>query len=203
MMTDQERHDYAADHLSYELTMLYETAAWLVSNPAVRNEPIVMNALIESFTVHARCLALFLYPEEAKKWPDDVTSDEYVADVQQWRNARGAIPSELKTVIERTGKEIAHLTTKRYPPDAPQKGWSPEAIVRAFFEPLRRFAAHVRPGCLHISVSEFIAALPAPSAPPAPSGGLGVLGLGSPSGPDGTPIVTHSTDASTPWPERP
>jgi len=26
VMTDQELHDYAADHISYELTMLHETA---------------------------------------------------------------------------------------------------------------------------------------------------------------------------------
>lgn len=29
-MTDQELHDYSADHLYYELSMLYETAARLV-----------------------------------------------------------------------------------------------------------------------------------------------------------------------------
>lgn len=159
-MTDQEVHDYAADHLYYELWMLYETAARLVHDQAVRGDWVVKNALIESFTVHARSLAIFLYPEEARKWPHDVTSDEYMKDVQQWKEARGAIPLELRTTIQRTGKEIAHLTTHRHPPGSPQKAWSPEPIVRAFFPPLKTFAAHVQAGRLDVSVSHFIASLP-------------------------------------------
>lgn len=163
-MTDQELRDYAADQLYYELWMLYETAARLVHDHSVRSDWVVKNALIESFTVHARSLAIFLYPEEAKKWPDDVTSDEYVKDLQQWRKARGAIPPELRTTIQRTGKEIAHLTTQRYPPGSPQRTWSPEPIVRAFFAPLKLFAAHVPAGRLDTSVSQFIASLPARTA---------------------------------------
>ncbi len=152
-MTDQELHDYAADQLYYELLMLYEAAARLVKDQAVHSDWVVKNALIESFTVHARSLAVFLYPEEARKRPNDVTSDEYVKDIQQWRKARGAIPRELRTTIQRTGKEIAHLTTKRHPSGAPQKAWDPEPIVRAFFGPLKLFAAHVPAGRLDASVS--------------------------------------------------
>lgn len=179
-MTDQELHDYSAGHLYYEMWMLYETAARLVHDPAVHSEWVLKNALIESFTVHARSLAIFLYPEEAKKYPDDVTSDEYVKDVRQWGQARGTISPELKTVIQRTGKEIAHLTTKRHPPGAPEKVWSPEPIVRAFFEPLRLFAAHVPSGRLDVSVSAFISNL---------SAGHGVVG---------SPASQYYTDVSTP-----
>lgn len=163
-MTDQELHDYAADQLYYELWMLYEAAARLVHDHAVHGDWVVKNALIESFTVHARSLAIFLYPEEARKRPDDITSYEYVNDIQQWKKARGAIPPELRTTIQRTGKEIAHLTTQRHPPGSPQKAWNPEPIVRAFFTPLKLFAAHVSAGRLDVSVSHFIASLPARTA---------------------------------------
>jgi len=159
-MTDQELHDYAADQLYYELWMLYEAAARLVHDHAVHSDWVVKNALIESFTVHARSLAIFLYPEQAKKRPDDVTSDQYVKDIGQWRKARGAIPPILRTMIQRTGKEIAHLTTKRHPPGAPQKAWDPGPIVQEFFEPLKLFADHVPTGRLGVSVSQFIASLP-------------------------------------------
>lgn len=200
-MTDQELHDYSADHLYYEMWMLYETAARLVHDSAVDGDWVVKNALIESLTIHARSLAIFLYPEEGSKRPDDVTSDEYVGDIQQWRQARGTIPPELKTVIQRTGKEIAHLTTKRHPPGAPQKLWSPEPIVLAFFDPLRLFAAHVARGRLDVSVSAFIANLPAgaaspPPAPDAPATSEGNGLVGSPSVPTGK--VKHYTDVSTP-----
>lgn len=163
-MTDQELHDYAADQLYYELWMLYEAAARLVQSHAVHSDWVVKNALIESFAVHARSLATFLYPEEARKLPDDVTSDEYVKDIQQWREARGTIPPALKATRERTGKEIAHLTTKRHPPGAPEKAWSPEPIVRAFFAPLKLFATHASAGRLDVSVRQFIASLPARTA---------------------------------------
>ncbi len=183
-MTDQELQDYSADHLYYEIWMLYETGARLVQDPAVHSDWVLKNALIESFTVHARSLAIFLYPEEAKKLPDDVTSDEYVKDARQWRQARRTIPPVLRTVIQRTGKEIAHLTTMRHPAGAPQKVWRPEPIVQAFFEPLQQFAAHVPAPRLDVSVRAFIANLPAsgtaqpraPPAPPAPSGGHGPVG---------------------------
>jgi len=202
-MTDQELHDYSADHLYYELWMLYETAARLVNDPAVRTDWVLKNALIESFTIHARSLSIFLYPEQAAKHQDDVTSDEYVAEVHKWRAARSPMPPELRTTVHRTGKEIAHLTTQRHPPGAPQKVWSPEPIFRVFFEPLRQFAAHVPAGRLDGSVSAFIASLPASSAaspPPgasastAASGAAGLFGMTSvPTG-----RITHSTDVSTP-----
>ena len=50
-------------------------------------------------------------------------------------------PSDLQTVVDRTGKEIAHLTTRRLAPDDPGKAWSPEPILRLFFGPLKRFAS--------------------------------------------------------------
>ncbi len=115
-MTEQELYDYSANHLHYDLWMLGETAA-AVRDPAVVDAWVLRNALIESFAIHARSLAMFLYPpnapKSAKKRRDDVTSDRYVKDVRRWRQARGTIPEALKTVINRTGKEIAHLTIRR------------------------------------------------------------------------------------------
>src|SRR5947209_13763848 len=125
-MTDQELHDYAADRLDYELSMLHEMAMRLVHDPAIHTDWVLKNALIESFTIHARALALFLY--WGKKRAGDVTAEQYVKDVDAWRAARGPIPPELQTVIDRTGQEIAHLTIGRFPAGDPKKGWSPEPI---------------------------------------------------------------------------
>ena len=92
-MTDQQLHDYSADHLYYEISMLYETAMRLVHDPAMQTDWISRNALIESFTIHARALAFFIYKE--KRWHDDVTAAEYVNDVGAWCADRGSIPPEL------------------------------------------------------------------------------------------------------------
>lgn len=161
-MNDQELRDYSADHLYHEMWMLYDTGTRLVQDPAVHNDPVVKNALIESFTVHARSLAKFLFPKEGKKFPDDVTSDEYVDDVQQWRQARGpTIPPDLEGIIQRTGKEIAHLTTKRHPSGTPEKVWSPKPILQTFLQQLVLFATHVPPGRLDVKVTDFISKLSA------------------------------------------
>ena len=86
-MTDQELRDYTADHVSYELTMLHETAMRLKHEKAIDTDWILKNAFIESFTIHARALALFLY--KGPKWQDDVTAEQYVKDIAAWKAARG------------------------------------------------------------------------------------------------------------------
>ena len=161
-MTDQELRDYAADHISYELTMLYETAMYLKHGKTIDTDLILKNALIESFTIHARALAFFLY--KGPKLRGDVTAEQYVKDVEAWRAARGTIPPELQEVVDRTGKEIAHLTTGRRPAGDPRKGWTFEHVYRLFFGPLDLFLTHVEPTRLDISVTAFISALPTPPA---------------------------------------
>jgi len=72
-----------------------------------------------------------------------VTAEHYVADIEQWRAARGQMPEVLKVAMERTGKEIAHLTTKRHPAGSPNKAWSPREIILALTPRLKAFVDHV------------------------------------------------------------
>jgi hypothetical protein len=199
-MTEEDLFIFSADHLYYELWMLYETGARLVYDPAVPEDFVLKNALVESFTVHARTLAAFLYPDpKAEPRDDDVVSDHYVKDPVEWRKARGPMPPELVTVMRRTGKEIAHLTTKRMPPGDPKKAWIPEAIVQALSTPLKLFATQVPPGRLDLSVTHFIAELPSPATSEASpkSGPIPGSGLAGPASvPTGQ--ITHRTDVSTP-----
>lgn len=166
-MTGQELHDYAADHISYELTMLYETAMRLRHEKAIDTDWIPKNAFIESFAIHARALALFLY--KSRRLPGDVTAEQYVKDVAAWKAVRGDIPPGLQEVIDRTGKEIAHLTTGRHPAGDPKKGWSVEHVYRMFFGPLHLFLKHAEAARLDMSVMAFISAMPTPPAGPAPA----------------------------------
>jgi len=153
-MTEQELRDYAADHISYELSMLYETAMCLEHGKALDTEIIVTNALVESFAIHARTLAQFLY--YGPRRPGDVTAEEYVRNVRAWKEARGSIPPELQEVIDRTGKEIAHLTIRRPPSGDPQKRWNVAHVFRLFFRPLHVFLAHTEPARLDVGVAAFI-----------------------------------------------
>ena len=126
---DQELRDFATDHIYYELLMLHETAIALKWRENLDADFALKNAFIESFTIHARVLALFLY--KGPKWDDDVTAEQYVRAVQKWRAARGRIPVDLQEVIDRTGKEIAHLTRGRTSSPRPEEGLDHRARLPA------------------------------------------------------------------------
>ncbi len=161
-MTDEELQDFAAHHISYELMMLHEAASGLKWRPNLDSDFTLKNALIEAFTVHARVLAQFLYYSPSKKFPNDVTAEHYVKDVDTWKAALGPIPAELQEVIDRSSREIVHLTKGRRPPDDPKKGWTIERVYLLLCRPLHLFLKHAEPARLDISVTAFIRELPMP-----------------------------------------
>ena len=63
----------ASDHLHYELWMFSSLAHGLASG--ISGQSVINNALIESFTIHARILLDFLYAERAKE--DDVIAEDF------------------------------------------------------------------------------------------------------------------------------
>ncbi len=156
-MSDAQLLDYSKEHVYYELWMLFETAARLKDGSNV-DDRLVKNSVIEAFTIHARTVAEFLYPDrpDAPRRPSDVTAKQYVRDVGPWVKARGPVPAVLQEVFTRTAKEIAHLTTGRHPFGAAEKSWKPDPILDALREPLSLFVAHVIPERLHVSVRTFI-----------------------------------------------
>jgi hypothetical protein len=110
-----------------------ETARKLEST---RRAQVIQNAYLESFTIHARVLADFLYPlKEARK--DDVVPEDYGID---WPRCR---PSKARVLVnisepDRVGREIAHLTYFRHI-DPAAKEWPVQEIARALDEVLLKF----------------------------------------------------------------
>jgi hypothetical protein len=168
-MDSQFLRDYSADHLHYELSMLYDTADRL-ADAGLDNDPVALNAFVESFAIHARALAAFLYPDPEVKRKTDVKSDHYVRDTAEWEAARGKdVPPLLQEVMTRTAKEIAHLTTERLPANSREKKWTPKKILRVFDNPLRVFVDHSDPQLLDpkvISLVRLKADKDTASAPP-------------------------------------
>jgi hypothetical protein len=135
----------AAGHLRYELDMLRATCRALQSGffpPGVLH-----NALIESFTVHARNLVHFLYPEGEKE--SDILSDDFLSDPGVWQSARGDIPASLIQVRRRANKEVAHLTIDRLAVTAEAKPWDCPGIVAAITERFELWEQLVPPECLN------------------------------------------------------
>jgi hypothetical protein len=96
-----------ASHLSYEVEMLYATCSMI----GAQGSELRINAMLESFALHARSLRHFLEPQGAQ--PDDVLAEHFFDSPAEWIKARGPMPQSLDRLRFRVGKEIAHLTYHR------------------------------------------------------------------------------------------
>ncbi len=85
-------------------------SAALHSNLA--SDPLLRNALLESFVIHFRALVDFLYrPKNAH--PDGMAAEDFLGDKTDWTEARPTISPILDSSRHGAHKEIAHLTYAR------------------------------------------------------------------------------------------
>jgi hypothetical protein len=115
----QDQLQRASDHLHYEIWMFKSLAYGLASG--ISGQGVINNALLESFTIHARILLDFLYAERSQK--DDVIAEDFFDDPNQWLKVRSKKSEKVKSVHKRVGKEIAHLTYARQDVTPETKPW--------------------------------------------------------------------------------
>jgi len=84
----------ASDHLHYEIWMFTSLASGLASG--ISGQGVINNALLESFTIHARNLLDFLYAGKPQK--DDVIAKDFLEDPSEWHNARPPKSETLQKV---------------------------------------------------------------------------------------------------------
>jgi len=139
-VNEAELHAFSGEHLYYELEMVFFTAPFCVHYREPKNvdEQVIKNALLESFAIHVRVLKAFLFDPRLRL--DDVIADDYVADPGEWRRAREPVPEILMRASERTGGEVAHLTTRRQSEPA-AKHWPLQELLQALTPPVCRFIA--------------------------------------------------------------
>jgi hypothetical protein len=111
----------ALKHLCYEIDMLQGTMERLETGST--EDRILHNALVESFTVHARNLMHFLYPIGEKD--SDVLAADFFDDAGYWLKNRPEEPKEFGKSRGRVNKEIAHLTYDRLSVTPQHKIWNP------------------------------------------------------------------------------
>jgi len=109
----------ASDHLHYEIWMFLSLANGLASG--LCGQGVLNNALLESFTVHARILLDFLYTERAQK--DDVIAEDFFEAPLVWHQVRPPKSEILQKVHRRVAKEVAHLTYARQDVTPETKPW--------------------------------------------------------------------------------
>lgn len=109
----------ASDALYYEWWMLRSLAQGMVSG--IAGQGVINNALLESFSIHARALLDFLYAENPRR--DDVIAEDFLENPDKWHRVRPAKTDTLKKVHSRVGKEVAHLTYARLGLTHEMKQW--------------------------------------------------------------------------------
>ena len=111
-------------HLLYEIEMLADLVEAMgavdTGFTTTGSEWAVRNALLESFTIHARSLVGFFYPRRPQ--PDDAIAEDFFDDDTWSRRGAPENPSWSR-VRRRVGKEIAHLTYQRHNPYEDAATW--------------------------------------------------------------------------------
>lgn len=120
-----------SEHLLYEIQMLSGTSQ-LSDSDKVKN-----NALLESFSIHARVLLDFLY--KTKGQPDDALATDFFDDPLEWQKYIEEKSVILKKINTRVGKEIAHLTYKRLEVPPEEKAWDRQPICEEINEIFKKF----------------------------------------------------------------
>jgi hypothetical protein len=155
------------EHLHYEINMLLAT---FVQLKATGHDPVVANALIESFCIHARNLDDFFLGRRGAK-AETFAKDSYAPYIG------GRISS---TLDKKLNTQIAHLSDARTS-DPAQKINAKDRLelVRTLLTEVHNFAKHLQSKYEPLSR---LAAYPAP--PPLPT--VGVV----PTGPSSTNAIT-------------
>ena len=133
--------------LVYEVWMLAEVTKKLDALPKDERLPAehrsLKNALIETFALHFRNLAEFLWPNRISKkgnrrnpQPSDATVGCFTP---RWTPAE---PPGLNDLIERVSREIGHLTTHRRTGSDPLKHWDITQCIEAVRAPLIDLVTH-------------------------------------------------------------
>ena len=160
-MRNQGELQSALTHFDYEVSMLSETAR-LLSDPNTANTPIE-NALLESFTVHARALIHFVFPSGLIH-DEDVLAEDYFVHRATWDGVRGSVPVVLTDARSRIGTEIAHLSYARLRVLPAAKGWNIKAIVSALLPLIDLFKKNADRLSLASSANTLLVATLNPSA---------------------------------------
>ena len=126
-LSDEELKDYSDHHLKYELDMLIWCTGFLSPLADVKNAGHIPwaanNAVMNSYSMHARNLIDFLYLRSLGK---DRNTDVIVEDfIEPSKLAEGLppMPPLLAEAKRKADKQVAHLTTDRIQFEEAGKEW--------------------------------------------------------------------------------
>ena len=130
----------ASGHLYYEIEM-FAGCAQVLAKGAYKDRTVT-NALLESFTIHARAILDFLYARESAR-KENVIAEDFFDEPSLWHSVRPRKTRLLSSIHKRVGKEIAHLTYTRQKVTPEAKKWYYLRIHDDVFEVLKLFLEKV------------------------------------------------------------
>lgn len=135
------------EHLYYEVQMTFDLSV-LLATSHIPN-PLVRNAMVETFPMHVRQLIDFFWRERSSnpKAERDAFAADYF-DPGEWAALRPERPADLDAVWEKVGWGIVHLTYGRANVTPEQKEWRPLLICQALAPVVRCFIDNVDPAKL-------------------------------------------------------
>jgi hypothetical protein len=116
--------------------MLHEVTGKLM-NRHHKDDPVVENALLESFGIHNRNLIDFLWLDRPMKPTDAIARDW----IEGWQAPE--MSERLANVKGRVGKEMVHLSYDRLDVPENEKGWTVLGIGPEVIGAFAKFAAEV------------------------------------------------------------
>jgi hypothetical protein len=141
--------EHAVTHTSHVEVSIYSSDFPTTPPSEAESEAARVNSDIESFTVHLRALLDFFYTAPDKARPDDILAEHFFHDPQVWYRARPELSeARLKSIRNRIGKEIAHLTYKRLFLTTPQKLWPFLDLKTVALDAVKAFLENIDPSLL-------------------------------------------------------
>lgn len=123
----------ASEHIYYEVLMFFQTLEILMNT----RDQMTINISLDAFSIHCRNIFDFLYPKNNYK-PDDILVTDYIIDRKGY-NKNKVKKMDLKFIVKKADKQVAHLTYSRNKFGIKRKPWYFVEIGRKIHKSLVSF----------------------------------------------------------------
>jgi hypothetical protein len=145
----------ASKHLFWEMRYLSERLQFVLrfsQSPRRGEMEGIVAAIHESFLLHARKVAEFLFEMSDRVYEDDVIAQDFFSDPDRWRQVQPSPTPTIRQMQQNVGRLLAHFTYSVIDHTEGRLTWNTSDIYVGLFEALQLFLRQVDPSLLHINV---------------------------------------------------
>ena len=161
MVRDREALQSFSDRLLHDVQVFFHVARRLTRarvGLGATDDWEVETALCESFAVHTRGLADFLFTFATSRHPDDAFAYHFFSNTESWKDLVGEpgpwtsqvrrrrAKGQTSTTVDRFGEQVGHLNFRLAPVSDYARGWPVMQLASELGRSLRTFSDAVDPG---------------------------------------------------------